>query len=49
LYIELGETIRAVQVDADRRGYVIATAGNAEDALDLARQAAHHLRVEVTR
>jgi len=49
LYIELGETIRAVQVDADRRGYVIATAGNAEDALDLARQASHRLRVEVTR
>jgi biotin carboxylase len=49
LYIETGETIRPVQVDADRRGYVIAAADTAEDALDLARQAAHHLRVEVTR
>ena len=49
LYIELGETIRPVQVDADRRGYVIATADSARDALDVARQAAHHLRVDVKR
>ena len=49
LYIEPGETINPVQVDADRRGYVIATAESARDALDLARQATLHLRVEVTR
>jgi biotin carboxylase len=49
VYIQIGETIRPVEVDADRRGYVIATAGNARDALELARRAAHRLRVEVTR
>jgi len=48
LYIELGETIHPVQVDADRRGYVIATADNPLDALELARRATHRLRVEAT-
>lgn len=47
LYLEIGETIHPVQVDADRRGYVIATAGSARDALELARQATHRLHVEV--
>jgi len=49
VYIQLGETIRPVEVDADRRGYVIATADNTQDALQLARQAAHRLRVVVIR
>lgn len=47
LYIRPGETIRPVQVDADRRGYIIATADNPHVALDLARQAAHELHLEV--
>jgi biotin carboxylase len=49
VYIQIGETIRPVEVDADRRGYVIATADNARDALGLARRAAHRLRIDVTR
>ena len=49
LYIQIGETIRPVQVDADRRGYVIATAETPGDALDLARRATHELQVEVAR
>ena len=49
LYIQIGETIRPVQVDADRRGYVIATAETPADALDLARRATHELKVEVAR
>ncbi len=48
-YIQIGETIRPVQVDADRRGYVIATADTAGEALELARRATHHLNVEVAR
>lgn len=48
LYIQPGETIRPVQVDADRRGYVIATADNPLAALELAQQAALKLRVRVT-
>jgi biotin carboxylase len=47
LYIQLGETISPVEVDADRRGYVIATADNPPAALKLADRAARHLRVEV--
>lgn len=47
IYIEIGETIRSVQVDADRRGYVIATADHPHAALELARRATHHLRVRV--
>ena len=47
LYIQIGETIHPVQVDADRRGYVIATADNANSALDLAQQATHQLHVTV--
>jgi hypothetical protein len=45
--MQIGETIHPVQVDADRRGYVIATADNPHDALELARRATQHLRVEV--
>lgn len=48
-YLQIGETIRPVQVDADRRGYVIATADTASEALELARRATHHLHVEVAR
>jgi biotin carboxylase len=48
LYLQVGETIRPVQVDADRRGYVIATANTAEAALDLAQAAARKLRVHTT-
>jgi len=47
LYIEIGETIRPVQVDADRRGYIIATADTPELALELAKQASRELRVFV--
>jgi hypothetical protein len=47
LYIQLGETISPVEVDADRRGYVIATADNPRAALQLADRAARRLRIEV--
>jgi len=45
LYIEIGETIRPVQVDADRRGYVIATGTDQRDALAAANAAARKLTV----
>jgi biotin carboxylase len=47
LYIQLGEIISPVEVDADRRGYVIATATDPLAALELADHAARQLRVEV--
>jgi biotin carboxylase len=47
LYIRPGETIRPVQVDADRRGYVIATAADPQAALELAGRAARELVVTV--
>ncbi|MFI5054430.1 MAG: hypothetical protein ACHQDE_08725, partial [Acidimicrobiia bacterium] len=47
LYIQLGETISPVEVDADRRGYIIATADDPQAALTLADRAARALRVEV--
>jgi biotin carboxylase len=47
LYIQIGETIRPVQVDADRRGYLITTAADPHAALELALQASQHLRVHV--
>jgi biotin carboxylase len=47
LYIQLGETISPVEVDADRRGYVIATAGDSSTALELADIATRELRVDV--
>lgn len=47
LYIQPGETIKPVQVDADRRGYVIATADDPQAALQRAVDATRHLRVHV--
>jgi biotin carboxylase len=49
LYIHLGELIRPVQVDADRRGYIIATARDPTEALTLADEAAQLLEVDVER
>jgi hypothetical protein len=45
LYFGPGATITPVQVDADRRGYVVATAETAEGALALADDAARRLVV----
>jgi biotin carboxylase len=47
LYMHPGEMINPVQVDADRRGYVIATADDPQAALALANNAALALDVEV--
>ena len=47
LYIQPGETISPVEVDANRRGYVIATAHDPPAALELADRAARRLRVDV--
>jgi biotin carboxylase len=47
LYLELGETIRPVRLDADRRGYVIATGKTNLEALERAEAAATLLDVEV--
>jgi biotin carboxylase len=49
LYFGAGATITPVQVDADRRGYVVATAATAEDALALADEAARKLVVHTAR
>jgi biotin carboxylase len=46
-YIAVGETIRPVQVDGDRRGYVIALADTNLEALERAEAAARLLDVEV--
>lgn len=46
-YIEVGETILPVQVDSDRRGYVIATGETGDQGLERARQAAALFRVDV--
>lgn len=46
LYMEVGEEIRPVQVDFDRRGYVIAVADDSRVALERANDAARKLRVE---
>jgi biotin carboxylase len=46
-YLQVGETIRPVRRDGDRRGYVIATADTPEDALGRAEIAATRLEVEV--
>ena len=46
-YLQLGETIRPVRRDGDRRGYVIATADTPEEALKRAEAAATKLDVEV--
>ena len=49
LYMRSGEMINPVQVDADRRGYVIAIADNPQAALGLANNASLALQVEVER
>ena len=46
-YIEIGETIRPVQLDIDRRGYVIATDATGDEALERAREAATLFHVDV--
>jgi biotin carboxylase len=46
-YLQLGETIRPVRRDGDRRGYVIAVADTPEEALRRAEHAATKLTVEV--
>jgi biotin carboxylase len=47
VYLQVGEVIRPVRVDADRRGYVIATGDTNLEALDRAEAAARLLDVEV--
>jgi biotin carboxylase len=47
LYLQAGETIRPVQVDGDRRGYVIAVGSTNLDAIERAEAAARLLDVEV--
>jgi biotin carboxylase len=46
-YLQLGETIRPVRLDGDRRGYVIAVADTSVEALARAEAAALLLQVEV--
>ena len=46
-YLEVGETIRPVRLDADRRGYIIATAPTSVQALERAEAAARLLEVVV--
>jgi biotin carboxylase len=46
-YLEVGETIRPVRRDGDRRGYVIAVGDTPDDALRRAEHAASQLAVEV--
>jgi len=46
-YLEIGETIRPVRLDADRRGYVIAIADTSVEALARAEAASRLLEVEV--
>lgn len=46
-YLQLGETIRPVRLDGDRRGYVIAVADTSVEALVRAEAAARLLEVEV--
>jgi biotin carboxylase len=47
LYVGPGATVRPVQVDADRSGYVIATAGDGLEALELADRASELLVVQL--
>ena len=47
VYFEVGETIRPVRLDADRRGYVIAIGETSVEALERAEAAARLLDVEV--
>ena len=46
-YLELGETIRPVRRDGDRRGYVIAVGDDSQEAMQRADTAAARLEVEV--
>ena len=46
-YIEIGETIRPVRRDGDRRGYVIAVGDDSGEALRRAEEAASRFTVEV--
>jgi len=46
-YLQVGETIRPVRLDGDRRGYVIAVADTNLQALELAESAARLLHVDV--
>jgi biotin carboxylase len=46
-YLQVGETIRPVRLDGDRRGYVIAVADTSVEALQRAEAAARLLDVEV--
>jgi biotin carboxylase len=46
-YLQVGETIRPVRRDGDRRGYVIAVGDSPEEALGRAEEAATRLQVEV--
>jgi biotin carboxylase len=48
LYLQLGETIRPVQVDADRRGYVVATGPDSDAALTAATAAMRRLVVHTS-
>jgi biotin carboxylase len=48
-YLQLGETIRPVRRDGDRRGYVIAVADTSVEALERAEAASLLLEVEVER
>jgi biotin carboxylase len=47
VYLQLGETIRSVRLDGDRRGYVIATGDTNLEALERAEAAARLVDVEV--
>ncbi len=49
LYFDTGATITPVHVDADRRGYIVATGETPKDALALADQAAQKLVVRTAR
>jgi biotin carboxylase len=47
LYLQVGETIRPVRLDGDRRGYVIAVGNTSVTALERAEAAARLVEVEV--
>ena len=47
VFLEVGETIRPVRLDGDRRGYVIAVGDTNIEALERAEAAATLLDVEV--
>ena len=46
-YLQVGETIRPVRLDGDRRGYVIAVGETSVEALERAEAAGGLLEVEV--